>query len=158
MRKTLRNIAKNVWAFNIIQSEQKLTVFLFISPDTSYQYELQHHKIRRRYGVLRRADISPLSRDCLFLLRKDIGGSWQRFHRRKCRVGGSLADGRDGDGEGGVRRDGCIGTTNVRRNDVRTTIRRPDEQLILILWFFTNSLKFVKMLKYFARIIVYTNG
>jgi len=46
----------------------------------------QHHKIRKRYGVLRHADISPLPRDCVFLLRKDLGGTRQRFHRRKYRV------------------------------------------------------------------------
>ncbi len=64
--------------------------------------QLQHYKIHRRYGVLRRADVSHLPRDCLFLIRKDIGGGGQRVYRRKCRVGRSLADGRDGDGEGGV--------------------------------------------------------
>ena len=63
---------------------------IFISPDTSYQYELQHNKVHRCYGVLRRADLYPLSRDCLFLIWKDIGGGWQRVHRRKCRVGCSL--------------------------------------------------------------------
>lgn len=66
------------------------------------EYQFQHHKIYRRYGVLRRVDVYTLSRDCLFLIRKDIGGGWQRFHRRKYRVGDSVADGRDNDGEGGV--------------------------------------------------------
>ena len=69
---------------------------IFISPDTLQQQqqqdELQHYKIHRCYGVLRRADLCPLSRDCLFLIWKDIGGGWQRFHRRKCRVGCSLED------------------------------------------------------------------
>lgn len=39
-----------------------------------------------------------------FFFRKDIGVCWQRFHRRKCCVGGSVADGWNGDGEGGVSR------------------------------------------------------
>ena len=52
--------------------------------------------------ALRRADVYPLSRDCVFLIWKDIGGGWQRFHRRKYRVSDSVADGWDGDGEGSV--------------------------------------------------------
>ena len=64
--------------------------------------QFRHNKIRWRYGVLRRADVYPLSRDCVFLIWKDIGGGWQRFHRRKYRVGDSVADGWDGDGEGSV--------------------------------------------------------
>ena len=87
---------------------------IFISPDTSQQDnnhnktttrqqqdnnktttrqqqdEFQHYKIHRCYGVLRRVVLHPLSRDCLFIIWKDIGGGWQRFHRRKCRVGCSL--------------------------------------------------------------------
>ena len=53
---------------------------------------------------LRRANVSPLPRAGLFLLRKDIRGGWQRFHRRKYRLGGYVADGWNGDGEGGVSR------------------------------------------------------
>jgi len=67
-----------------------------------HESQLQHYKIRRRYGVLRRVDVYTLSRDCLFLIRKDIGGGWQRVHRRKYRVCGFVADGWDGDGEGSV--------------------------------------------------------
>jgi len=67
-----------------------------------HESQLQPHKIHRRYGVLRRADVYRVPRDRLFLLRKDIGGGRQRFHRRKCRLGHSVADGWDGGGEGGV--------------------------------------------------------
>ena len=75
---------------------KKIIVFLFLlilhnnqqtTNNKQQQDEHQHHKIHRCYGVLRRADLYPLSRDCLFLIWKDIGISWQRFHRRKCRVG-----------------------------------------------------------------------
>ena len=69
-----------------------------------HESQFQPHKIRRRYGVLHSADVSPLPRDCLFLIRKDIGGGWQWFHRRKYRLGGSLEDGWDGNGKGGVSR------------------------------------------------------
>ena len=79
---------------------KKIIVFLFLlilhnnqqttNNKQQQQYEHQHHKIHRCYGVLRRADLHPLSRDCLFLIWKDIGINWQRVHRRKCRVGCSL--------------------------------------------------------------------
>ena len=72
----------------------------YITQSINNESQFQHYKIYRRYGVLRRADVSPPSRDCLFLIRKDIGGGWQRFHRRKYRLGHSVADGRDNDGEG----------------------------------------------------------
>ena len=74
----------------------------YITQSITNESQFQPHKIRRRYGVLRSADVSPLPRDCLFLIRKDIGGGWQRFHRRKRRLGGSLEDVWVWVGEGGV--------------------------------------------------------
>jgi hypothetical protein len=77
---------------------------LSILYNQQYEHEshIQPHKIRRSYGVLRRADLPHLPRDCLFLIRKDIGRSWQRFHRRKRRLGASLEGLRVWVGEGGV--------------------------------------------------------
>ena len=77
-------------------------LFLLILHNNQQQHqdEFQHNKIHRGYGVLRRADLYPLSRDCLFLIWKDIGITWQRFHRRKCRVGCSLEGVRVWIGEG----------------------------------------------------------
>ena len=62
----------------------------------------QHHKIRRRYGVLRRADLPHLPRAGLFLIRKDIGRGRQWFHRRKYRLGRSLEGVRGWIGQRGV--------------------------------------------------------
>ena len=67
-----------------------------------HESQFQPHKIRRRYGVLRSADVYPLPRDCLFLIRKDIGRSRQWFHRRKYRLDGSLEGVWVWVGEGGV--------------------------------------------------------
>ena len=74
----------------------------YITQSINNESQFQHYKIHRRYGVLRRADVYRVPSHRLFLIRKDIGGGWQWFHRRKCRVGHSVADGRDNDGEGGV--------------------------------------------------------
>lgn len=72
------------------------------NPSITNESHFQPHKIHRRYGVLRRADLPPLPRDCLFLIRKDIGRSWQRFYCRKYRLGGSVAGLRGRVGQGGV--------------------------------------------------------
>ena len=74
----IRRVAHGVALFLALVSCEAVikNYCIFIYPDTSYQYELQHNKVHRCYGVLRRADLYPLSRDCLFLIWKDIGGGW----------------------------------------------------------------------------------
>ena len=103
----------NYWITTKYTNEN--TTHIFVSNNSSFynlsilhnqsiqnESHFQPHKIHRRYGVLRRADVHHLPRDCLFLIWKDLRGSRQRFHRWKRCLGRSLADGRDGDGEGGV--------------------------------------------------------
>jgi len=79
----------------------------YITQSINNESQFQHYKIHRRYGVLRRLDVSRIPRHRIFLIRKDLGGGRQRFHRWKCRVSHSVADGWDGDGEGGVGRQAC---------------------------------------------------
>jgi hypothetical protein len=74
----------------------------YITQSITNESQFQPHKVYWRYGVLRRADLPHLPRDCLFLIRKDIGRSWQRFHRRKRRLGGPLEGVWVWVGEGGV--------------------------------------------------------